>query len=186
MKKILVLFLTVFLLAGCRTADSGQDTTTETAVPPTEIVPLEETAVPTLHPAPIVTPDPSASGDSLAFSNPGKVRIAYQGNVNDVRYITSADQLPDVEALKGYDAEFFENHALLIVVETYSSGSVQVELEDIRVSGDAAVVSLKRTMNGDVGTADMATWLLWAEVEKGLDYTWLIKDRPQEPAGEKY
>jgi hypothetical protein len=41
-------------------------------------------------------------------------------------------------------------------------------------------------MDGDEGTADMATWLLWAELEKGLDYTWRIHDRTQPTVGEKY
>ena len=197
MKKIIALLLAaLLLLTGCEAADIRSTTAPET----TGAAETEEASVAASVPETTEAPEgfnfptspngsimgPMVPGESLAFANPGKVRIAYTGNVSYVKYITSVEQLPDVEALAGYDAEYFENHALLIVVETYSSGSMQVELEDIRVSGDTAVMSLKRTMDGEVGTADMATWLLWAEVEKGLDYTWCIKDRPQEPVGEKY
>ncbi len=197
MKKIIALLLAaLLLLTGCEAADIQSTTAPET----TEIPDMTEASVAVSVPETTEAPEgftfptipngsilgPMVPGESLAFANPGKTRITYKGDVVDIRYITSVEQLPDVEALAGYDAEYFENHALLIVVETYSSGSMQVELEDIRVSGDTAVVSLKRTMDGEVGTADMATWLLWAEVEKGLEYTWLIKDQPQEPAGEKY
>ena len=47
-------------------------------------------------------------------------------------------------------------------------------------------VTLKRTLAGEVGTADMATWMLWAEVEKGLDYSWNLKDAGQSLPNVKY
>ena len=164
MKKIFCLILAVFLLAGCQPSDVGIDTPNETTAAPTETVPQEEISLPTLPLTPVI--DPILPGDRLAFSNPGKARLAYTGHRSYVKYVTSVDQLPNEEALKGYDAEFFENHALVILVETVSSGSVRLDIDAICLDGDTASVKVKRTMQGDVGTADMATWMLWAQVEK--------------------
>lgn len=176
MKKILCLLLAAVLLAGC------QSQTVETTGAPTQAQIPERTPVDTSPDA----DDAKTQAGKLAFTNPGKARITYTGNVTDIQYITSVDQLPDEEALADYDEAFFEKHALLIVVETVSSGSVQLELGGIHVEGEFATVSLKRTMEGEIGTTDMATWMLWAEVEKGLEYTWQIQDREQSPEGEKY
>lgn len=176
MKKILCLLLAVLLLTGC------QRPAVETTQVPTQAQIPESTPGVTVPDVDQAKPQDG----KLTFANPGKVRITYTGNASNIRYITSVDQLPDEEALAGYDEAFFENHALLIVVDTVSSGSVRLELEEIRVEGKNAIVSLKRTMEGEIGTSDMATWMLWAEVEQGLDYTWQIKDREQIPAGEKY
>ena len=35
-------------------------------------------------------------------------------------------------------------------------------------------MTLAKEMSGTVGTADMATWLLWAEVEQGLTENWTV------------
>ena len=191
MKKILCLLLAAFLLAGCQSADEGAEipagTTVapaETATVPTETAVQEETTVPMLPLNPIITP--TQPGDRLDFANPGKVRIAYTGDRRYVRYITSVDQLPTEEALKGYDTAFFENNALVIVVETVTSGSMQLELEGIYLNGDTATVTLKRSMPGDVGTTDMATWLLWAEVSREWDYNWTLETGNKQPKTEMY
>lgn len=185
MKKIIALLLAALLLAGCQPASAGTDTPAgTTTMAHTETYAEEETTVPILPLKPIIPP--TQPGDSLDFSNPGKARIAYTGKRSYVKYITSADQLPNEEALKGYDAEFFENNALLIVVETVSSGSVKLELEGIYLNGDTATVTLKRSMPGDFGTADMATWLLWAEVSREWDYTWVLETGNKQPQGEMY
>jgi hypothetical protein len=44
------------------------------------------------------------------------------------------------------------------------------------VQDGEAVVKLSRKMNGQMGTADMATWLLWATVDKGLGLTWKLEN----------
>lgn len=178
MKKILCLLLAVLLLAGCQSP--AVETTAAPTVAPTQAEVPES--------IPQETVSDNVKTGQLAFANPGKTRITYTptGAQSFVRYVTSVEELPDVEALAGYDAAFFEEKALLILVETVASGSVKLEIEGIRVDGDSAIVSLKRTMEGDFGTADMATWMLWAEVEKDLDYTWTMENASPPPQGEKY
>lgn len=183
-KTICLLLAALLLLTGCQASAGSTDAPTETTMAPTETVHQEETTVPILPLNPIISP--TQPGDSLAFSNPGKARIAYTGNRSYVRYVTSVEELPGEEALKGYDAEFFENKALLIVVETVSSGSTQLELGGIYLNGDTATVTLKRSMPGDFGTADMATWLLWAEVSREWDYHWVLETGNKQPQGEMY
>lgn len=186
MKKMICMLLAVLLLlTGCQTAVPAESTgAPETTVP--------ETAAPTLgeQTVPIQTvPDMvigSTEGEELAFRNPGKVRIDYTGSRSYVRYITSVDQLPDEEALKGYDEAFFEKSALVIVVETVGSGSVRLDMESIRVSDGVASVTLSRTMPGEEGTDDMATWLLWAEVDKDLDFEWVLEGGSNQTQDEKY
>ena len=61
----------------------------------------------------------------------GAERIEYKQNASSVRYITRVEDLPDYEALDGYrNAEYFQTNALLVVVDTVTSGSVQVHHAD--------------------------------------------------------
>ena len=112
---------------------------------------------------------------------PGQVdrlRLTYNGNVSSALYVTSAAQLPDYPELSAYDDAFFKDHALVLVQESVSSGSVEVGIESVSLKADhAAVVTLTHQGPGEgqVGTADMATWLLWTEVDTGLeDYQWTV------------
>jgi hypothetical protein len=183
-KMICVILALMFLLAGCR-ASGGE---TMPASVPTEENQLQLSTVPTLpegelNPGPVMG---GLTGDELPFSNAGKVRLGYEGNRSYVRYVTSVDQLPAEGSWTGYDESYFETKALLIVVETLGSGSVELELEAIRVSDGKASIVIGRTMSGEVGTADMATWMLWAEVDKGLEYEWTLANATQLPEGEKY
>lgn len=185
MKKIIcILTALMLLLTGCQTV-GGETTPAETTAPPAEATtPVGETTVPTLPMNPVI--GATEPGDSIAFSNPGKMRIVYTGPRSSVQYVTSVAQLPAEEWFQDYDEEFFKTKALLIVVETVNSGSVQLEIESIRVSGDTASVEVKRTMSGDVGTTDMATWMLWVEVSNELDYNWVLPNSTNLPEGEKY
>jgi hypothetical protein len=111
----------------------------------------------------------------------GRIRVTYKGNLCSVQYVTSVDQLPDYPELRAYDDAYFQNHALLLVYETVTSGSVEVGIQDIRLEGTRGLVQLSHEMQGDAGTAVMTTWLVWAEVEAGLDYTWIVENPMVEP-----
>lgn len=194
MRRFICMMLVLTLcLAGCRAGTDTDETTnapTETTVTPVETTaPAEETLEWTEVTEPETTPviGTEAGGEqTLAFADPGKARIRYERNVSYVKYITSVEDLPESEALAAYDKTFFETHALVLVVETVSSGSVQLEIDSITVEGGTASVALSREMSGAVGTADMATWMLWAEVERGLDCTWVLENASTLPGGEKY
>jgi opacity protein-like surface antigen len=111
----------------------------------------------------------------------GKLRLPYAGNQSSIQYITAPDQLPDEEALTGYDEAYFQDHALLLIIETVGSGSVRLEAHSFSVLDGVASVTLSHELDGDVGTADMATWMLWVELEAGLDYSWEL-DNPALPS----
>ncbi len=119
----------------------------------------------------------------VKFENVQAKRIPYTGIRRSVTYVTDPARLPKDEAFAGYDAEFFRSRGLLLVTDTVGSGSVRVGIRDIRVQGNTATVFLSRTMTGTVGTADMATWHIWAEVEPGLDYSWVVADPVRKPLG---
>lgn len=197
MKKILCILLAAVLCvaaAGCRAAQEASDGSETTAAPATTASVPEESTAPTVEEtldwteeAGIdVTVSTEGEAAALPFENPGKLRISYEGNRSYVTYITDPLELPAYEELEQYDAAFFADHALVLVVETVSSGSVQVDISSITVAGNAASVTLSRELKGDAGTADMATWMLWAEVEAGLDYQWTVENPSIQSAGVKY
>lgn len=176
MKRMLCILLTLaLLLCGCQSAaltpDETQGQTEEMTENETEVDIIE------IETPGVTLPMGGEDGqDPVAFENTGCVRVAYS-NISSVRYITSADQLPDHEALAAYDDAYFAEKALIVVYETVGSGSVKVGIESI----DNGVVTLSHDLPGDVGTADMATWLLWAEVDAGLDYTWSVANPAVQP-----
>ena len=172
MKKVICLLLALLILTGCQSgapAESNPTTVPEESQT-AQTVPVEEVTQPE-------APWPTLpEGTQVALSDPGKARLTYEGSVRYARCITCVEELPDLEALKGFDEEFFREHDLLIVLETLGSGSVQVDLDSVVVQDGEAVVKLSRKMNGQMGTADMATWLLWATVDKGLGLTWKLEN----------
>ncbi len=189
MKKMICAILALMLvLTGCQATGGETTAPVETTLALTEGTQPQETTFPTLPEIGIATGPVlgGLEGDQLAFENAGKARLQYQGNRSYVRYVTSVEDLPPECSWEGYDEAYFQTKALLIVVETLNSGSVQVELEAIRVEGDTASVHIKRTVAGEVGTTDMATWMFWAEVDKDLNYKWSLANASQLPAGELY
>ena len=176
MKKLICMLLAfVLVFCGCARQDTGAAPSDEAAqsgsevsqnVDATEVDPPEVT----LH-----TGEGQSQGQGVqqfqVAGATGAERIEYKQNASSVRYITRVEDLPDYEALDGYrNAEYFETQALLVVVDTVTSGSVKVSIGFL---GDGTV-TLAKEMSGTLGTADMATWLLWAEVDQGLTDTWTV------------
>lgn len=175
MKRLMCMFLALamVLLCGCDSAEMFSDETGPQTDDFTEAAtgtPLDATELQDPDVTVPMVNQPTESGEPLTLGGTGCVRVTYTQNVSSVRYITSVDQLPDNEALAGYDDAYFETGALLIVMESTSSGSTKVSIESV----EDGVVTLGHEMTGDAGTTDMATWLLWAEVEKDLDYEWSV------------
>ena len=162
-KLICVLLALAVVLCGCAQSGLPEETKGSEAV----TLPFEETDPPevTIHQGEKETEAAVPTGST------GAQRIEYKHDISSVRYITRVEELPDDEALDGYrNDEYFEKKALLVVLDTVTSGSVKVSIGAI----GEGTVTLNREMPGDVGTTDMATWLLWAEVEQGLDGSWTI------------
>ena len=168
--------LAVCLLAGC--AAPGE----EGLENPITVSPVEDTSRPDFGDQ-VIGGD--TAGDPVEVQ--GKERLTYEGVESAVRYVTSPDQLPDCEALEKYDEAYFADHALILVTQSVSSGSVEVSIQAIQKTetGYGVVLSYGEPGKDQVGTTDMATWLLWAEVEKGLEGTWEIVNPALTPEGEK-
>ena len=159
MKKIVCAVLCVLMLWGCAASKPVETT-------PNQTEPDQEPIGATI-PLNITEPVTGASQD---LGETGCVRIGYTNNVSRVLYVTKASDLAAYPELNQYDDAYFAHHALVVVLESTSSGSVKVGIESI----SDGVVTLSHEMPGNVGTTDMATWLLWAEVEQGLEETWSV------------
>lgn len=125
-------------------------------------------------------------GESLSFGAQDQLRIGYNMDINGVRYVTNAEDLPDYAKFEKYDEAWFQDHALVLVTETVSSGSIQVSIGSISVEDGTAAVTLLHERQGENGTMDMATWLIWAEVDAGLDYRWTLVNPAMQSDAEKY
>lgn len=161
--SLILIIIFSLLLLGCKDSASAYSSTFKEDAPSLSTDDTIE-----LYP-------PPTAGD-LPFQQPnsGAVKIQYTENISTVRYITSASQLPDHEVFQQYDESFFLEKALIIVYESVSSGSVQVGIQNIEFENSTASVTLFHHAPPGDGTAVMATWMLWAEVETGLDYEWVI------------
>ena len=164
MKRIFAILLAAaMLLSGCTTSDGGETT-----------APTQPETMATVPEGPI------------SFANAGKVKIPYDGKPGYVLYVTSPEQLPEHESLAAFDEIFFRTHAIVLVVETVNSGSIQLEIESIVLEDGVATVNLARELKGEVGTSDMATWMIWAVVPAGLDCQWALGGTTDVDRGEKY
>lgn len=115
-------------------------------------------------------------GDPVEESAQGKARITYNGNESTVRYVTSVSELPSYQQLSQYDDAFFQDHALVVVTESVSSGSVDVKIDSIRYTDtkNSVVLYHSALQDDQAGTNDMATWLLWAEVDRDIQGAWTV------------
>ena len=153
--------------------------------------PQEESSMPLTSPSAAISEKPSQSGfagggtgavgsQSVTLANSGKLRIAYQqGAGNSVTCVSSVDQLNRFglygsDKLAAYDKHFFDSKALVLVKYTVSSGSTQLSLSSATRVSNMVSVHVDAQSAG-MGTSDMATWLLWAEVDKSLsDCQWVL------------
>ena len=193
MKRILTFSLALLCLlslASCGSPASGSAESGVVSAAPAEtgdassapgenanVSPIEPVELPEFPGGPGAAP-----GEPVTINGTGKARIDYTGSRSEVRYVTSAEALPDCEGLADYDGAWFQDHALVLVTETVNSGSVEVEIAAITLENGTASVELSHGMSGDYGTNDMATWLLWAEVEPGLEgLTWTVANPALSP-----
>ena len=182
MRKMFALILVLALCltaAGCRSAMAPQPSENGTGQTPGTTDATVDTTSPSLP-----QDGEEIEGTDMVFKNVGTQRIGYSGIVSSVVYVTSPAQLPQNEAFSKYDEAFFREHALVLVTDTVGSGSIRVGIERITLSGNTAYVKVSREMPGDIGTADMATWLIWAEVEAGLTCQWSVLNPAYKPSGD--
>lgn len=166
MKLICMLLALALALCGCAQSAAPTEPTAE-QTDPAPTVEAQEIDPPevTLH-----TPEKETEA-SVPVGAMGAARVDYVKNGSYVRYITRPEDLPAYEALDGYrNDEYFAGKALLVVLDTVTSGSVKVSIGSV---GEGTVTLARQLPNGE-GTDDMATWLLWAEVEQGLGTSWTI------------
>jgi len=76
-----------------------------------------------------------------------------------------------LDACDKYDAEYFENQILLMVLLEEGSGSIRHEIEKVGVEAEKAIVEIK-TIIPEVCTDDMAEWHIMIELNSCMD----IKD----------
>lgn len=171
---LLLLFL--FCLSSCKEADAPHGTGSQPGTTGTTAA-APQTSVPTTTGKPATLLPQS----HLEFSNPGKQRIDYNGNVSAVRYVTKASQLPRIDAFSAYNDTWFQDHALVLVTETVTSGSIDITFDSITVTNAIAAVTLARKVPENF-TTDMATWYVWAEVEAGLDLRWTVVNPAIKPS----
>lgn len=191
MKRWCIVLTALFLLsllAGCHSSapdTPGSDVTTQTTADTSP-------SVSRINPdsVEVTVPKEGLTGETgesdIAIGATGGIRITYSGNISSVRYVTSREQLPDYPELQGYDDAYFQEHGLLLVMETVTSGGVEVGIEGISLEGDCAAVRLSHESQGDMGTAVMTTWLLWAEVAGGLDCVWEVENPAVESDTQRY
>lgn len=147
--------------------------------------------MPLTSPSAAISEKPSKSGfagggtgavgsQSVTLEGSDKLRITYQQGVgNSVTCVSSVDELNRFglygsDKLAAYDKHFFDSKALVLVKYTVNSGSTQLSLDSATQVSNMVSVHVDAQSSG-MGTSDMATWLLWAEVDKSLsDCQWVL------------
>lgn len=167
LKASACLLIAAALLTGCRSSKN-----------PTTVAPTDPTA-PTLTEGTRGEPD---IGIDVKFKVLGTQNIKYTLNISRAKYVTSVDELPNYEALEEYDEAWFKEHALLVIYETVPGGKITVDIDSIKLDGARADITLARKYDGKISTTSNVVWLLWAEVERDLHYTWNITNPTLEDA----
>ena len=78
------------------------------------------------------------------------------------------DEVPSFNnATAVYDDAFFENNSLLMIYVTSGSGSFRYGVSGVSVENGELCVHVKLTRAPEIGTCDMAGWIIAVEVEDG-------------------
>lgn len=180
---LMALWCLVGMLTGCRSAGPAvaTDPANQTAGSETSNPPEHTEAAQDAQATETGTLLPDDGDVAIDMGNNGRMKIAYTGNRSGVRYVTDPSQLPDYPELAKYDEAYFRNRGLLLVTETVNSGSVRVSIESVIVENGVANVTLKRDIPAGMHTADMTTWLLWLEVDAGLELDWVLVNPAMKP-----
>ncbi len=120
------------------------------------------------------TRGPLDLGKTVKFELGGKLQVNHTVNISSARYIDGPDKLPVREELQKYDEAWFRDHALVLIYETVGNSSMDVGIESILLEEGEAQITLSHKPGKNPGTTRMTTWLIWVEVEQGLDYTWTV------------
>lgn len=166
MKRTVALLLVMLMLCSLTACRQSGESTTSTQTEPPISIPTDPNR------------DPTGGGqlkpNEIALGQQGRIKGTYTMNISSVRYITSVEQLPNYDGLERFDEDYFREKALLVVVETVTSGSIGVAIASVTIDGSDALVKLEHKSGAEAGTADMTVWLLWAEVDKDLQYRWRV------------
>ena len=74
------------------------------------------------------------------------------------------------EAVSEYDDSYFANHSLILAYVTAGSGSLRFDIRDVCHDDSSICLNVMQTNHQEVGTDDMAGWLVMAEVwDKALE-----------------
>lgn len=184
--KLLISILIIFcFLVGCSdssdisSASSDDDTKIESSDTPfKEPITSENNTepnkeVPMINLSPIVTdPYNTLPKDNLIkFLEGGIARITYDYNRSQSKVLSNIQDLSPYNKINGlakYDEEYFNTSSLLLIIQTTNSGSIGVSVEAIGAIDKVLKIKLEYTVP-EIGTADMATWLIWVELDKDYD-----------------
>lgn len=166
--------LTAVSLAACGTRpDSSDSTSAPTDSPNGSAIPITSADVSKVTMPPNATPMPihDLNGYSYRF-----IRIAYSNTASSMTpfVVNSAESLRTAlnsalstgartsasyldEYMKDYGEDFFKDHYILVFNLTFSSGSVVPAVKSVTLEDGVVNVVTEGTMEGDVGTADMAS-----------------------------
>lgn len=128
------------------------------------------------------TGDVSVGAEYIAMDNENQMRKTELASMNSIECVTSMDQLKKYAwiangLLDSYEESFFEDKALVFATITVTSGSTKLSFGDAKVVNNVVLLGIK-TERPTLGTNDMATFLLWAEMDqKYADCTWQFADK---------
>ncbi len=167
-KVIACLLIFAALLTGCRRGSSATTAATDAA---TTAPAATDPTVPSFTDGTRGDPD---IGIDVAFKVLGTQNVKHSLDISQAKYITSVDDLPSYDALAEYDEAWFREHALLVILETVPGGKITIDIDSIKLDGSRADITLARGYDGKLSTTTNVVWLVWAEVERDLHYTWNI------------